>query len=347
MVTIATARKHAAEWVREQARGLAGYSGAYFSGSTVGRPGEETLPIGSDIDVVVVLEGGEVPPKPGKMRYRDTLMEMTYMPSNQLASAEQVLGSYHLAGSFRTDTIIDDPNGSLHSLQRQVSAHFAEQKWVKLRAEEAWNKVDRGLRSVNKDAPFFEQVIPWLFPTGVMTHVILVAALRNPTVRLRYLAAREVLGQYGHQALYPEMLELLGCADWTSSQAEHHLNTLEGTFDAAAAVAKTQFSFRSDITPEAKTIAIDGSRELIRRGDHREAVFWIAATFARCHLVMAADADEAVRRSFEPGFAGFLADLGIRSSGDLFRRAEAGLRFLPKLRETAERIMLANPDIVK
>jgi hypothetical protein len=26
----------------------------------------------------------------------------------------------------------------------------------------------------------------WLFPTGVTCHVLLVAALRNPTVRLRY-----------------------------------------------------------------------------------------------------------------------------------------------------------------
>ena len=35
------------------------------------------------------------------------------------------------------------------------------------------------------------------------------------------------------------------------------------------------------ITPAARPIAIDGSRELIEAGAHREAVFWIVATFAR------------------------------------------------------------------
>ncbi|KHF36352.1 hypothetical protein CM49_01336 [Paenibacillus sp. P1XP2] len=44
-------------------------------------------------------------------------------------------------------------------------------------------------------------------------------------------------------------------------------------------------------------------------------------------------------------FARFLADLGIHSSGDLLRRAEEGLRFLPKLRQIAESIMHANPEI--
>ncbi|MFK4066636.1 hypothetical protein [Streptomyces sp. NPDC029674] len=33
----------------------------------------------------------------------------------------------------------------------------------------------------------------WLFPTGVTCHVLLAAALRNPTVRLRYPAACEAL----------------------------------------------------------------------------------------------------------------------------------------------------------
>lgn len=345
MGTIGTARKRAAEWVREHGRRVAGYSGAYFSGSTVGRSEAEPLAIGSDVDVIVVLEGGETPPKPGKMIYRDTLLEITYIPSVQLASAERVLGSYHLAGSFRTDTVIDDPKGWLHSLQRQVSARFAEKKWVELRAKEAWNRVDQGLRSLNPASPLFEQVMSWLFPTGVMAHVILVAALRNPTVRLRYSAARDVLKHYGHDEIYPEMLGFLGCADWTPARAEHHLGTLEKVFDAAAIAARTPFPFSSDITPEAKSIAIDGSRELIGRGEHREAAFWMAATFSRCYHILAVDAETAARRHCEAFFARFLADLGIRSSEDLCRRAEAGLRFLPSLWETAERIMFANPDI--
>ncbi|GIO66388.1 hypothetical protein VQ056_10355 [Paenibacillus sp. JTLBN-2024] len=345
MITIGTARQRAAEWVREHACMQADYIGAYFSGSTVGRPEKEALPTGSDVDVVVVLRGETVPPKPGKTIYKDTLIEITYLPFNQLASAERVLGSYHLAGSFRLPAVIDDPSGYLHQLQRQVSEKFADEKWVKLRCEEAWNRVDQGLRSLNPSAPLFELVMPWLFPTGVMTHVLLVAALRNPTVRLRYLAARRVLEDYGFEGAYPELLGFLGCSGWTARLAERHLEGLERCFEAAAAAARTPLAFSSDITPGAKTIAIDGSLELIRSGNPREAVFWIGVTHARCHHILSIDAEAEVRRAHEPFFARFLADLGIHSSGDLLRRAEEGLRFLPKLRQIAESIMHANPEI--
>jgi hypothetical protein len=49
-------------------------------------------------------------------------------------------------------------------------------------------------------------------------------------------------------------------------RVDHHLSELAKTFDAAAAVAKTPFFFSTDITPAARPIAIDGSRELIHAG---------------------------------------------------------------------------------
>jgi hypothetical protein len=57
-------------------------------------------------------------------------------------------------------------------------------------------------------------------------------------------------------------------------------------FDTAKAVIKTPFSFASDISDAAGPIAIDGSRELIERGLHREAVFWIVVTYSRCQKVL-------------------------------------------------------------
>jgi len=124
------------------------------------------------------------------------------------------------------------------------------------------------------------QVNAWAFSTGVMTHVLLVAALRNPTIRRRYQTVRAVLEDYGHDALYPELLGFLGCADWTRAQTAHHLNAVIAMFDTAAALGTTRFSWSSDITPLARPILVEGSRELIERGHHRDAVFWIVATAA-------------------------------------------------------------------
>ena len=145
--------------------------------------------------------------------------------------------------------------------------------------------------------------------------------IRRRTVRLRYLAAREVLQEYGYEDLYWELLALLGCADWMPQQVQRHLDSLERTFDAAAAVAETPFFFSSDITPAARPIAVDASRELIQSGFHREAVFWIVATFARCHMILGTDASQ-LQRSLTPAFNALLADLGVHSRDDLVQRGK-------------------------
>jgi len=340
------ARTVAVEWVMQYARQENSFLGAYFSGSTVGMSSDTDLPESSDVDIVVVTVLDEPPLKLGKLFYLDTLLEVTYLSWNQLSSMENVLTSYHLAGSFRVDTIIADPSGRLRTLQSQVSQHFAEKVWVRRRCENAREKIENWLRNLDTSAPFYDQVTTWLFSAGVTTHVLLVAALRNPTVRLRYLAVREVLMEYGHANFYASLIELLGCEHLTSQRAEEHLDELARTFDAAVAVAKTPFFFSTDISKVARPIAIDGSRALIRSGYHHEAVFWIVATFARCHKILAADAPLELQRSHTPAFDDMIADLGITSTHDLTRRAKEVIQFLPKLWEITEDIMSKNSGIV-
>lgn len=335
---VGTARSAAAQWVAEHAGTDPGFRGAYFSGSTVGLPDDAELPPSSDVDIVVVRAEDGPPAKPGKLRFRGALLEISHLSWAELSSADDVLSSYHLAGSFRRDTTIADPTGRLRTLHADISRRFAEPAWVRRRCEDARHRIESRLAAFDPSAPFHEQVTGWLFPTGVTTHVLLVAALCNPTVRLRYVAAREVLAAYGHDRLYPDLLELLGCARLSARVVRHHLDELADTFDTTARVARTPFFFSSDITAQARPIAIDGSRFLIARGDHRESVFWIVATFARCHTILAADAPE-LHAAHAPAFRALVADLGITSTDDLLRRAEDVGRFLPRLWRTAEAIL--------
>jgi len=338
---VGAARAAAGDWVRRYASQEPGFQGAYFSGSTIGMPDDAELPRASDVDVMLVTAAAEPPLKPGKFLYRDVLLEVTYLSSHQLASADEVLASVHLAGSFRTDTIITDTTGHLRTLQEQVARHFAEQVWVRRRCQHAGQAVQGFVRSIDPIAPWHEQVAAWLFGTGVTTFVPLLAALRNPTVRLRYLAAREVLTAYHHTDLYEELLTLLGCIDMTPARVGQHVDELARTFDAADAVARTPYRFRSDISAAARPIAIDGSRDLIRAGNHREAVFWIVATFARAHTILTVDAPE-LQRAHAPAFEAILADLGVQSSDDLLARGAAVIQYLPRLWDTAEAIMATN-----
>jgi hypothetical protein len=61
------------------------------------------------------------------------------------------------------------------------------------------------------------------------------------------------------------------------------------------------FFFASDISYIARPISIGGSRELIERGYHREAVFWMVATYSRCQKMLHHEAAAETAGRFDEG----------------------------------------------
>jgi hypothetical protein len=250
-----------------------------------------------------------------------------------------------MAASFRTSSILLDPSGRLTELQMAVSIDHAKRQWVHRRCEHAESNILRHLRGVTPSHPFHDQVAAWLFALGVTTHVLLVAGLKNPTVRKRYVAVQELLADYGYLAFHEKLLDLLGCAGMTRQRGEHHLVALTKVFDQTKAAIRTPFFFASDISDSARPIAIDGSRELIERGTHREAIFRIVATYSRCQKVLVCDAPVEVQDRFSPGYRMLLSDLDVSSFADLEERRGRTVDFLPQLREVAEIIVAHNSGI--
>jgi len=338
------AKDAARRWVFEEASGTPGFSGAFFHGSTNWRSDDARLPATSDVDVMVVLDNSNPPLKPGKFMYEEVPLDVAYLSRDQLRSPELVLGQYHLAGSFRATSVILDPSGQLTALQMAVSRDYAKQKWVYQRCQHVRDKILRGF-AFNESDLFFDRVDTWLFPAGITTHLLLVAGLENPTVRRRYVAARELLAVYGRLDFYQYLLEMVGCAHMNQASVERHLASLSEAFDAAKTMIVTPFFFAADISDIARPIAIDGSRELIVRGDHREAIFWMVATYSRCQKVFHSDAPVTVEEKFAQGYHELLADLGIASLTDLQRRREQVRQALPVVWEVAEAIIAANRAI--
>ena len=343
-MTVAEARAAAARWVTDHAAALPGFAGAFLSGSTVWLPDDAGLPRSSDVDVTVVTEGAEPPPKLGKFRWHGVLLEVTYRTWDEFPSPEAVLSSYHLAGSFRTDTVLADPTGRLAGLRSATAGEYARLPWVRRRCRDAESRVAGGLGRLDAAGPPHRRLMGFVFPAGVTAHVLLTAGLRNPTVRLRYLAARDLLIEYGHAEAYEGLLGLLGCATLSRSRVEHHLRAMTEVFDATVPLARTPLAYATDITAAARPIAVDGGRELVESGRHREAVFWIAVTYTRCLTLLTADAPDVAAR-FAPGLAELAGDLGVGSPADLARRRRRVLAHLPRLRDLAEAIMAANPGV--
>jgi len=335
-VLVREGRAAAAAWVEEQAAGDPRFQGAFFSGSTPAMPANGVLPATSDVDVVVVLAGAQAPPKPGKFGYGGVLLEVTYLPLAALSVADDVAASHYLAPSFSGDHVISDPTGLLGRLRDHIAPPFGHPDAVRVRCDDVLGTMADRLRTLDPAAAWHEQVTAWMFPTSLTTVLVLVAGLRPPTVRLRYLAAREVLRPQGRDDLYQALLGLLGCADADRQAVQRHLDELASTFDLAATVGRTPLFCSTDITPAARPIAIDGSQRLIDDGDHREAVFWIIATLARCQQILAVDASPAQRRAGELTFRAAVTDLlGLSDAAGLAGRRAALWGLLPDLRQAA------------
>jgi hypothetical protein len=337
-VKVGAARAAAADWVERHAAREPGFVGAYFSGSTAYLPDHAEVPVGSDVDVMVISEREETSHR-SKFICRGALIEASHHPWSLFASLDTVPSAH----SLRLNSIIADPSGRLAEVQPAVARRYAEPDRVRRRCQDLWHGTGQALRALDRSAAWPDQVMEWAFRTSWTALLLLMAAVRNPTVRLRYVAARDVLTEYQRSDLHPDLLKLLGCQDLTRGRAEHHLDELTKTFDIAARVARTKFPFSSDISPIARPVAIDGIREQIRQGNHREVVFWLVATYTRCHKILATDAPE-LERERSPALDALLGDLGLQSPGDLFRRAEATIAFLPTLWEATEAILKTRTD---
>ncbi len=342
--TASEAKAAAHRWVETEGRQIAGFAGAFLHGSINWLAPSDHLPATSDVDVILVVEDAPLMPKLGKFRFEAVLLDVSALPAADFRSPDVILGQYHLAGSFAGPSVIADPTGRLTALQAVVARHYAERRWVRQRCAHALEKVCLSDEPRASDS-LPDQVIACLFPAAITTHVLLVAGLRNPTVRNRYLPTRELLREYRRLDFYETLLELLGCADMEAMRVRHHLFALTEAFDAAKAVPALPFPFAADISDAARPVAVDGSRELIQQGNDREAVFWIAVTFSRCMKVL--DCAPAVERSeaIDKGYRELLADLGLES---LTAQRQRRLRInetLPRVWEVAEAIMDEHPGI--
>jgi hypothetical protein len=342
---IKQARDAARQWALEEASGLPGFCGAYSSGSTNWLPDTAEMTTMSDLDIVVVLSDTNQATRRGKFIFQNVLFDVSYLRNDQLESPELVLSNYHLAPSFRTTTVLLDPSGHLAKLLAIVRRDYAKRHWVRNRCSNAKDKVLEHLHSIQDEAPLHDQVLPWLFAAGRTTHLLLTAGLKNPTVRQRYMAVRELLADYGYLKFHEELLELLGSARISHERVSHHVETLTDIFEVAKNNIKTAFPFAADISGSARAIAIDGSLELLKRGCHREAMFWIAVTHSRCQKVILCDAPEQMTQSFRDSYLELAGDLGVPSSLGVRRRCAEVELILPRVWDLAETIIGLNQDI--
>lgn len=334
---LADARAVARDWVRSQAG--PGLVGAFLTGSAAVGSDEEELAATSDVDLIMVTTG-PAPAKLGKVWHDGVLLDVSSLPVDGLDVAT-IAGTSYLAPFLTGEMIIHDPSGMLARRSDQVRPLVDRPEWARRRAAEVRAKITTGLAAADPAAPLAEQVIGWVFPASLPTVLLLVAGRRPPTVRKRYLRCRELLTGSGERGLdlYECLLRVLGCADVPAAQVRHHLAALAGTLRVTAEHARTPFPFSADLRPDTWHLVLDGSAELIERGWHREAVWWLLATYARCLLVLAADAPRAVTAEHEPRLVAAAEELLGFRAGDGPTRGDTLRSLLPEVDALADELI--------
>lgn len=343
MITVKKAKLEARDWVVRTFGGTTDLIAAFYHGSINWKADEELFPATSDLDIIVVTKNVVQDPK--KFFYRDLILDLSWFPENDFKNAADILGNYYLAGDFRHPNIIIDVDGSLGKLQTEIAVEFNRKIWVTKRCHHAMQNALQFFRKFDESVNLHDQVTNWLFARGVMTHILLTAGLKNPTVRRRYMDAKKMLDEYGRVDLYEELLSLSGFNNIDSGRAMFHLNTVNEVFDIAKSLIKTPYRFATDISDSTKHIAIDGSLELIKSGMHREAMFWIVAVFSRCMHVLRNDAPVQIFSEWESKLRLLLAELGIHSTNDFQLSNHRAKEFLNKVNNTSEEIIRRNAEI--
>ena len=342
---LTNARSLAQQWVEDHRSSDPGFVGAFLTGSALEVDPAGALPVDSDLDVVVVTDR-VAPPDPEKLLVRGVRLDVSRLSAAALADPAVVARTHWLAPSFRarsprrTDPLLADPHGRLAAVRAQVAPMFDQPGVVLARRDSVEQRLRSVLASVAGHSSWPAQVLSWAFGTSLVTHMLLVSGLRNPTVRLRYVRVGELLEERGLSGHLPVLFGHLGCRDLSPEQVRAQLPTLADGFDAAALVNRASVVGSHEIVASARPVAVSGTERLVSAGLHREAVFWMVVTLARSQLVLEADADPALARAHRTGFDEAVRQLvGLRGPQDLVPRTADVLEALPHARAAAEQIL--------
>ena len=337
------AKDIALAWIQANGPSFAGFEGAFFHGSINCLNDDDSLPPSSDVDIYLVSSADPLPRPPRKLMYQGVVLEISTRSINALSDPQEILRDHKLAGTFSRDSVAVDITGQLRRLNREVAQEYHKRRWVQERCEKSLSVVHEYLNALQRDMAFYEQVTVLAFGTGNLADLSIVAGLKNPTVRKKYAVAREVLTELQRTELYETLLRLFGCADFTSEQVSHHLDQLSQVFDAACEVDKPGYRFAGDISASSRAIAIEGSRELVEAGHHRDAVFWLVATYSRCMAVFDQFGSPEALTKHRALFDELLADLGIDSWEKRLARRNLVQQEIPAIWGELEKIIDENP----
>lgn len=332
------------EWIDAEVAPLPGFAGAFFRGSITEAAADAVFPATSDVDLTQLFDGeppADVPPGVDRDGWH---IGGEAWSVERLRPLEAVLSDYRIGYAFR-DPYVLAAGEEVAAMAALAAREFPKRHWVERRIDDACANCDGYVSKVDDAATEYHAFLIWLWAAGILAHVVLAAGRRNPTVRKRYVLARQVLERAGRLDLHEELMRVQGSGEWDAALARRHLQGMADAFDAAAQLRPRDFPAAHELASSMRGKAIDGSAALIDEGLHREAVFWIAGTYARCMMAFHAVGDEEQLARFRPGFEALREDLGVASAAERAARTGEVAAALPVVRAAMVEMLAQDSDV--
>jgi hypothetical protein len=141
------------------------------------------------------------------------------------------------------------------------------------------------------------------------------------------------------ESISEQHLELIGSAAMSRGDVGALLDACTLAYDRAVAVRRTPFYGDFDLDPPARRCMIDGAIDLIDRGYHREAAWWIFAVHFFARTALRLDAREEYGRVYRASYEALLGALGIGTPQGLAAKAALAEELLSRVMVVAESIV--------
>jgi hypothetical protein len=310
---VSDAKAIARAWVKERVAEVPRCWGVIFGGSINWLPEDAELGSHSDVDLWYYVSG-ELDPGLGqrKILHEGLILEESYFSLEPYRDEEAILGDWAVGHHFTAPNVIHDPSGVLTRLRPRVAQRFAEPFWIRRRCENVATGVRGDLLPVLRgeaDNPFPEVIFG--FTVANITALPTIALVRPPTVRNGGVRFAEAMRALHREDLVERRLELLGSLRLGRDEVEELLRAYTRMYDRAATVVRTHFWGEFDLMPAARPCMIGGARDLIDRGYHREAVFWMYVGSVFSSIALRNDAADEWATTHRAPYESLLSTLGI------------------------------------
>lgn len=330
------------EWVENHARHMPDFAGAYLWGGITAMAEDAPFHLYRDVDVVVVMTQG-APEDEWEEFYRGLCLEIIPKNLDEHRDIEAVLGNPSAGPNMAMTQILADPTGLLEPLCLAVTTDYTRRRWVAARCNTEKTWAENALNSMRQAATPQDRLNAARDFLSAISGLLAVAQLKRPTTRRTLALLRELLEAQGRPDLNEMALTVMGSVHMSRAEVEALLDQTMIAFDRAVEVIHTPIPYGFAIRPHLRPYYLEGSREMIDEGSHREAMFWITIQDT-AYLALQHDAPEAEKPIFAAHFQAMCAALGYTSDDLWAERVKVAEHLASESYRMADALVALHPE---